>query len=428
MMMRKILVILPVTFLRKLVEDILKNYFHDISLVATVKEALSLIKAGQIPDLIISSYILEDGDVFDLLEALEKEQKIQKVPVLLLTSEEDPELIERALKKGVLEVILKKDIPKKLPKVLKDFVRIIELQHLEGNILYVEDTNLYIEFLTHLLEQTKLKVFSFQTVEEALKFFEQNDIDLVITDYILGVGDSGLDLVRSIRENPEKGDVPIIVLTGYDTPARRIELFKAGADDYIPKPPLKEEILIKVFNYLTKKKVLDRLKEKIRELESLYIKDPLTGLYNRNVIEDFLLKEFERAKRHNYDIGFIMADLDKFKEINDKFGHLTGDKVIKTFAQIILNNIRKTDYGIRYGGEEFLIVCPHMDYQQVIRKAEEMRKELEEANVDGIKITASFGVTSLGLHPDKSLEELIDIADQALYNAKSLGRNTVKFL
>ncbi|WP_287568656.1 diguanylate cyclase [Thermodesulfobacterium sp.] len=295
-------------------------------------------------------------------------------------------------------------------------------------MLYVEDTNLYIEFLTHLLEQTKLKVFSFQTVEEALKFFEQNDIDLVITDYILGGGDSGLDLVRSIRENPEKGDVPIIVLTGYDTPARKIELFKAGADDYIPKPPLKEEILIKIFNHLTKKKVLDRLKGKIRELESLYIKDPLTGLYNRNVIEEFLLKEFERAKRYNYDIGFIMADLDKFKEINDKFGHLTGDKVIKTFTQIILNNIRKTDYGIRYGGEEFLIVCPHMNYQQAISKAEKIRTQLEEADVEGIKITASFGVTSLDLHPDKSLEELIDIADQALYNAKASGRNTVKFL
>ncbi|HCP09551.1 MAG TPA: hypothetical protein DIT22_02445, partial [Thermodesulfobacterium commune] len=96
--------------------------------------------------------------------------------------------------------MLKKDIPKKLPKVLKDFVRIIELQHLEGNILYLEDTNLYIKFLNQLLLQTKLKVFSFQTVEEALKFFEQNDIDLVITDYILGGGDSGLDLVRSIRE------------------------------------------------------------------------------------------------------------------------------------------------------------------------------------------------------------------------------------
>ncbi|HBT04599.1 MAG TPA: hypothetical protein DEA54_07390, partial [Thermodesulfobacterium commune] len=113
-------------------------------------------------------------------------------------------------------------------------------------------------------------------------------------------------------------------------------------------------------------------------------------------------KEFERAKRYNYDIGFIMADLDKFKEINDKFGHLTGDKVIKTFTQIILNNIRKTDYGIRYGGEEFLIVCPHMNYQQAISKAEKIRTQLEEADVEGIKITASFGVTSLDLHPDKS--------------------------
>ncbi|WP_028840903.1 diguanylate cyclase [Thermodesulfobacterium hveragerdense] len=428
MVIGKVLVILPVTFLRKLVEDILKNYFHDISLVATVKEALSLIRSGEIPDLIISSYILDDGDVFDLLETLEKEQKIQKVPVLLLTSKEDPELIERALKKGVLEVILKKDIPKKLPKFLKDFIKIIELQNLEGNILYVEDTNLYIKFLSHILEHTKLKVLSFQTVEEALKAFEQNEIDLVITDYILGGGDSGLDLIRSIRENDTREDIPIIVLTGYDTPARRIELFKAGADDYIPKPPLKEEILIKIFNHVTKKKVLDRLKKKLKELESLYIKDPLTGLYNRNVIEDFLLKEFEKAKRHKYDIGFIMADLDKFKEINDKFGHLTGDKVIKIFAQIILNNIRTIDYGIRYGGEEFLIVCPHMDYQKAISKAEEMRKEIEKTDVDGIKITASFGVTSLDLHPDKSLEELIGIADQALYTAKASGRNTVKFL
>ncbi|QER41733.1 diguanylate cyclase [Thermodesulfobacterium sp. TA1] len=424
----KVLVVIPVTFLRKVVEDILKNYFEKIDLVSNIKEAIDLLNNPEVPDLIISSYVLEDGDVFDLLNGLEKNPKTKKIPVILLTSEDDPELKEKTLKKGVVEVILKKDLCQKLPKVLRDFAKIIQLKNLEGSILYLEYTNLYINFLTKLFAETKLKIFTVNTVEEALEVFEQNDIDLVITDFILDKGESGLDLIRNIRENQAKGDVPIIVLTGYDNPVRKIELFKAGADDYIVKPPLEEEVLIKVLNHITKKKIIDRLKEELQNLKGLYLIDPLTGLYNRNVVDEFLKKELEKAKRYKYGLGFIMTDLDNFKKINDNFGHLTGDKVLKNFAQIILACIRKTDYAVRYGGEEFLVVMPHANLEQTIAKAEEIREKLQASEVEGIKVTASFGVTNLDRYPEKSLEELIKISDEALYIAKSKGKNRVEFL
>jgi len=163
-------------------------------------------------------------------------------------------------------------------------------------------------------------------------------------------------------------------------------------------------------------------------VKSIYLIDPLTGLYNRNVVEEFLKKELERAKRHKYDVSFIMADLDNFKQINDKFGHITGDEVLKNFAKIILENIRSSDYGIRYGGEEFLVVLIYTQAKEAFAKAEDIRQKLENSSTEGIKITASFGVTSLGLHPEKSLEELLIVADQALYLAKSSGKNRVEVL
>jgi len=244
----KVLVTLPVTFFKKVLEDILRNYFEDITMVSGVKEALNLIKVSETPDLIISSYILEDGDVFTLLKEFRKIQKTN-IPVVLLTSEEDLSLITKALKPGIVEVILKNEVSYKLPKFLGDFTKVIQLEHLEGNILFLEDTTLYVEFLTSIFSDTKLEISHFRKLEEALIGFEQNDIDLAIIDIVLEDGRSGLDLVRKIRENPEKGHIPIIVLTGYDNPARKIELFKAGADDYITNPLLKEELLIKVFNH-----------------------------------------------------------------------------------------------------------------------------------------------------------------------------------
>ncbi|MCS7279166.1 MAG: GGDEF domain-containing protein, partial [Thermodesulfobacteriaceae bacterium] len=140
----------------------------------------------------------------------------------------------------------------------------------------------------------------------------------------------------------------------------------------------------------------------------------------------FVLKEFEKAKKHGFDLSFIMVDIDNFKTINDQHGHIVGDFVLKKMGYLLSQKIRPGDFLIRYGGEEFLIILSYCNVENASKRAEEIRKAIEELTLENLKITASFGVTSLSLHPEANLEELINLADQALYKAKSRGKNRVE--
>ena len=155
--------------------------------------------------------------------------------------------------------------------------------------------------------------------------------------------------------------------------------------------------------------------------------DTLTGIINRNTftkIYNYLSKD-----EFAYPIGFILFDLDNFKEINDKYGHQVGDKVLKAVAEVVKKSLRKTDIFARWGGEEFTILLPHTDSEGSIKVAEKIRKTLENLYIpelDGRKITASFGVTTVKKF--EPLEEVFSRVDKALYKAKEKGKNRVEFI
>ncbi|MHA2611758.1 MAG: GGDEF domain-containing protein [bacterium JZ-2024 1] len=167
------------------------------------------------------------------------------------------------------------------------------------------------------------------------------------------------------------------------------------------------------------------------QLYELSIKDSLTGLLNRRAILEALKREHLRAKRYGSIYSLVMADLDYFKEINDRYGHQAGDEVLRVFSRILQKNIRKTDYVARYGGEEFLIVLPETDAKSALRTAERIRRIFEKTEVpvgEGktVNVTASFGVCS---YPQsaKGLDTLMKKVDDFLYQAKLRGKNQVFF-
>jgi diguanylate cyclase (GGDEF)-like protein len=170
-----------------------------------------------------------------------------------------------------------------------------------------------------------------------------------------------------------------------------------------------------------------------KEIKILSITDPLTRSYNRGYLTERLPQEIKRAVRYGHSFSVIMCDIDHFKKINDTYGHLAGDQVLKEFVQCVTNVIRiDVDWLARYGGEEFLVVLPVTDLPGAIQQAERLRASISKRpfNINGnqFSITASFGVTGFGPNEtDKNIssETLINVADQNLYQAKKNGRNMV---
>jgi diguanylate cyclase (GGDEF)-like protein len=168
----------------------------------------------------------------------------------------------------------------------------------------------------------------------------------------------------------------------------------------------------------------EELEEINKKLSIVAQTDELTKLANRKKLLEEIEVEIERFKRHNVPFSVIMIDIDFFKKVNDTFGHLTGDRVLQSFAQILKRNIRPFDIAGRFGGEEFVVVVSGAGIEEAKRVAERLRKKVEEYVFEGVgKITASFGVAEY--KPGMSVEDLLKSADSALYKAKKLGRNRV---
>jgi diguanylate cyclase (GGDEF)-like protein len=155
--------------------------------------------------------------------------------------------------------------------------------------------------------------------------------------------------------------------------------------------------------------------------------DDLTGLYNRRYFNERLMEEVDRAERHGGDFSLLMIDIDKFKNVNDNYGHPVGDKVLVAVAEVLSGKLRKTDLLARYGGEEFVIILFNTQKEKALEIAEKLRCAVAEfplLDAEKIKMTVSIGVATLGLDSN-TLDELLSDADKGLYNAKSQGRNRV---
>jgi len=166
-----------------------------------------------------------------------------------------------------------------------------------------------------------------------------------------------------------------------------------------------------------------------RQIQELALRDSLTGMLNRRALEEVLAREFKAGTRYSSSACFILVDLDYFKVVNDRLGHLAGDQVLKTTAALMRRAIRDIDAVGRYGGEEFGIVLPHTDLDRALVLAERLRQQIEgqafEADQGIVRMTASMGIAHIPDVTIGSVSEWIAAADSALYNAKALGRNRV---
>ncbi|MBN2187136.1 MAG: diguanylate cyclase [Dehalococcoidia bacterium] len=262
--------------------------------------------------------------------------------------------------------------------------------------------------------------------EEIKNALDKGRVDLVFMD-IQMPEKSGMEWLAEIVE---RQIAPVVMLTGSGSEDIAVQSLQEGALGYLPKGSLSRERLEKTIDAALREwQRIQQSKANQEELEKLANFDSLTGLHNRRAILRRLDEEIRHAKRYREHPSLIMLDIDHFKKVNDRYGHLTGDDVLEEIARLILQNIRGVDAVGRYGGEEFIIFLPKTDLSSALNVAERIRKAIEVAEMKDsegnvFNVTVSQGLSSHEQGEDE--HSLISRADDALYAAKENGRNRVE--
>lgn len=297
-------------------------------------------------------------------------------------------------------------------------------------ILIAEDDVTSRGILESILPKWGYKVVSTSDGNDAWKQLQTKDAPkLVILDWMMP-GIEGIEICRRVRENTEK-DKPytyLILLTAKESKESIIKGMEAGADDYITKPFDPHELRVRL---RAGQRILDLQSELLAAKKELLVQsrtDPLTGVFNRRAILSQIDIELSRAKREKTKISLSMVDIDYFKKVNDTYGHLVGDEVIRECVRRISASLRVYDAIGRIGGEEFLVIMPGAEEADAFSIAQRIRSVIGNKNfiADGssIPVTISQGVATCT--ENTSPDDLIAMADKALYRAKENGRNRVE--
>ena len=316
-------------------------------------------------------------------------------------------------------------------------------------ILVVDDHEDNIELLRARLEARGYEVFGASDGQAALDQVEHVSPDLILLDVMMPKMD-GMEVVRRLKANKNLPFIPVIMQTALDSTENKVEGLDAGADDYITKPINFAELEARVNSLLRIKKLqsdlaatnvllaaanaeLSAKKEELSEandkLRRISLTDGLTDIDNRRCLEDRLHEMWQHSLRLHEPIALIMCDIDKFKSVNDNFGHQAGDSVLKEVAQLLKGEAREIDRVGRYGGEEFLLILPGTVLDAAVTFAERLREKVDRHTFTysggTLTRTISCGVAAAPHPRVNDQEALLRAADDALYVAKETGRNRV---
>lgn len=300
---------------------------------------------------------------------------------------------------------------------------------------------------------------------DAFTLLVSKQIDLVLCDVVMPTLD-GLKFLALKSTRPDLVDIPVIMLTVVEEVGQKVKALEGGASDCLTKPCHEAELLARVRVHLNARLYHRELRKKNAELELLSNTDALTGLANRRHLLQLAEVELLRAEQDGTPLSLIMVDIDHFKHINDEYGHLVGDQVLRRFAAVLRGNLTRGEITARYGGEEFALLLPECTLDEAIHIASRYRTRIVEmrhdvagralsiraqaksnpagpasaqqvaqplitwaaeppALPDNIRITASFGVAAFPAPGVHTLDDLLRCADRALYRAKASGRDCV---
>ncbi len=378
----------------------------------TMDSLLDAVERKQ-PSLIILDLTLPDNsleDTFKVAHAL-----IQRgIKVFVFSGKDDFTSRLHSVRAGIHYYVTK---PADIPSLVGMIRNQLNLNiNKPTHILIVDDQESVAEFYGTTLEQAGMKVTIETDPFKVLPILQASMPDLLLLD--LHMPDvNGDELAAVIRQQEQYQTIPILFLSGNAHPDKKTDLLEIGSDDLLSKGIPPEELVRHVRSRVERAKILT----------ALMYQDSLTGLLNHAQIQLAADRVFMQCKRKKSTFTMAMIDIDNFKSVNDTYGHLGGDRVIKALAQLLQQRLRITDYIGRFGGEEFLLIMPDMNIHDAGTLINSLRKAF--SLIDFKEKNLSFNVSfSAGVAENTGMEsfmEQIKFADEALYRAKERGRNVV---
>ena len=403
-------------------------------------------------DLILLDIMMPGMDGFEVCERLKANPRTAHIPVVMVTALDQPSDRVRGLKAGADDFLTKPVNDLQLVSRVKSLLRLKtlsdELRVRAGSGDPLDQLNRLGEGRVDEAAQVLLvdpRASSQERVIKALKpvaeviamsdpqaaVFEaaENTFDLVIVNGALD-GYDPLRLCSQLRSLERTRFIPILIITEQGEDQLIIRALDLGVNDYIVRPLDPNELLARSVTQIRRKRYNDRLRSSLKQSFELAVTDPLTGLSNRRYLDSHLKILFNRAAARGRPLSVCITDIDRFKSVNDTYGHDAGDEVLKEFAARIRASVRGADLACRFGGEEFVVIMPDTPPDASKAIAERLRAAIEGQPFSlgngqpDINLTASMGI-ACNLFGAETPEQLLKQADQALYRAKHNGRNQV---
>ena len=393
----------------------LHYYDYEVETFSTVLQAMEAMKL-RIPSAMIIDVQLPEGELagpeFALLF---NEFSTGHVPSIFISSRDDWQARIAAVRANGSSYLTK-------PIDFNELLERIDMLTMNRapvpyRVLVVDDMTVLAEHYAAVLNAVGMEVEVITDINNLLEMLSDFKPELILMDIYMPQC-SGLEVAKMIRQKDEFLSVPIVFLSTESDPLKHLTAMELGGDDFLQKPIKDERLAVAVRSRA----------QRFRNLRSHMHSDGLTGLLNHVTIKNQLITEISRAHRQQHPLSFAMIDIDLFKDINDTYGHPVGDRVIKSVARMLTKRLRKTDIIGRYGGEEFAVILPETPLNTAKSILDEVRQSfsqaMQQANDGKFNSTFSVGVAEIESHT--SVNTIISAADEALYKAKSAGRNNVQ--
>jgi two-component system, cell cycle response regulator len=434
----------------KLLEAKLSSEYFDVRSASSGEAALR-IAAAEPPDVILLDVMMPRMDGFEVCRRLKADPRTADIPVVMVTALSDTADRLTSLAAGADEFLTKPVNDTALFARVRSLVRLKRMKdewrlreeicgRFGGKVTQAaEDTNPARIMIVdgdpftaaetmQALTPAGSAVFRAAACAEALEKLDR-DIELVIASLATS-GDDALRLVAHCRARDTFRQLPIVLIAEDSELPRLAKGLDLGANDYLVKPVDRSELLARCATQVRHKRLQDRLDESYQRSLSLALTDELTGLYNRRYLFAHLDELIVRVNGDGIGAALLLFDIDHFKRVNDSHGHAAGDELLRQIARRALGSVRSADLVARLGGEEFVVVMPDAELAVAAAVAERLRAAVAEhpfvvaPEAIARPVTISIGVT-VAIPGDDEREHLLKRADDALYAAKSAGRNRV---
>jgi diguanylate cyclase (GGDEF)-like protein len=392
-------------------EELGRDRLLAVVAVATTQEALEFARGGRVDAAIIDGSLGPAGVAF--AHDLRAIPGLERVPMAFLSERGDVERRVAAANAGASLYLAKPVDTYAFGGAVEQMLAMAREEKMR--VLVIDDDPDFAACVAAVLEPQGIGVRSALDATHLIETLEDAQPDLVLLDAMLPQV-SGWDAVRIMRTMPEWRDVPILFLTGRTDLESRIAAFDAGADDYLAKPLVPEELISRVRVRLDRRRLLRETTER----------DPLTRCMSRGALLDALASRLSEARRHSRILSLALVDVDRFKRVNDAYGHLVGDHVLMALGRLLTARFRLEDLRGRWGGEEFVIAFPNEPATTaasvLTRVLDEFRKmPFHSERGEPFYVTFSAGISSFPLD-GVTVDALIRAADRRLYRAKRDGR------